>query len=321
VGSRRARRREHRRGGSSFVEGLTSAGAAVGVLLTVSHQAHNHAKARPCPAHAQPGACLGHAFGAAITPYIVGGLAGAVIGLLAGVLIVALRRAIMPSRSPSTSKVRSGFVPRDPVTRDPARRAASQPQSAVPDLTKPELHALRLKVRQSVLAAMRELNSGGKRDDILSRARSTGGFTTRELHAPAPRRDQARYSRQIDHDLSWALTDLKRDGLATNPARGIWRLTESAMLEPVADLVVPDRLAELRGMPYDEYLRTPEWKQTRAAALVRAEHRCALDPEHAGQLDVHHRYYERRGAELPSDLIVLCHACHRLHHAQNGLPG
>jgi restriction endonuclease Mrr len=170
---------------------------------------------------------------------------------------------------------------------------------------------------------MRELNGRGERDDILARARSLGGFTAPELQAPSPARNRSKHPRQIDHDLSWALTELKRDGLATNPARGVWALTDAALLEqevPLAEYPVPERLAELRAMPYDEYLRTPEWKQTRAAALVRADHRCALDPNHTGRLDVHHRYYERRGAELPSDLIVLCHACHHLHHGQNRRP-
>jgi restriction endonuclease Mrr len=176
---------------------------------------------------------------------------------------------------------------------------------------------MRLKVRKSVLAAMRELRGGGERNDILSRARLIGAFTTRELNAPAAARHRPKHQRQIDHDLSWALTDLKRDGLATNPSRGIWRLTNAALVEPespLADEVVGQRLVELRAMPYDEYLRTPEWRKTRAAALVRADHQCAMDPSHAGTLDVHHRYYERRGAELPSDLIVLCRTCHQLHH-------
>jgi restriction endonuclease Mrr len=171
---------------------------------------------------------------------------------------------------------------------------------------------------------MRELNGRGDRDDILARARSNGSFTARELEAPSPARYRNKHPHQIDHDLSWALTELKRDGLATNPVRGIWALTDAARVEeevPLADDLVPERLAELRAMPYDEYLRTPEWKQTRAAALVRADHRCALDPSHTGRLDVHHRYYERRGAELPSDLIVLCRACHHLHHGQNGRLG
>jgi hypothetical protein len=101
-------------------------------------------------------------------------------------------------------------------------------------------------------------------------------------------------------------------------------LTEAALAEPeqpLIDDIASERLAELRAMPYDEYLRTAEWKQTRAAALARADHRCALDPKHTGQLDVHHRFYERRGTELPSDLIVLCHPCHRLHHGHNGRLG
>ena len=77
-------------------------------------------------------------------------------------------------------------------------------------------------------------------------------------------------------------------------------------------------------MDYREYLRTPEWRQIRAAAMVRAGSRCSLDVTHTDDLEVHHRdngAYARRGRELASDLIVLCHACHRLHHKANGRPG
>jgi restriction endonuclease Mrr len=182
---------------------------------------------------------------------------------------------------------------------------------------------MRLKVRKSVLGAMRGMQGGGERNDIIARARLIGDFTERELQAPAAARHRAKHHRQIDHDLSWALTDLKRDGLATNPARGIWRLTDAALLEqesPIAEDVAGPRLVELRAMPYDDYLQTPEWKRTRAAALVRADHECAIDPSHSGTLEVHHRNYERRGAELPSDLIVLCRACHQLHHRLKGQP-
>jgi restriction endonuclease Mrr len=167
---------------------------------------------------------------------------------------------------------------------------------------------------------MQEMNGGGDRHEILARALSIGSFTQRELEAPPPKGSARKYSRMIDHDLSWALTDLKRDGLATNPAKGLWLLTEHGVRQaeaPLADTATPKRLAELRTMPYDEYLRTPEWRQIRAAALVRADHRCALDPNHPGRLEVHHRYYERRGAELPSDLIVLCGDCHRRHHLKS----
>jgi hypothetical protein len=257
---------------------------------------------------------MGHALGAAATPYIIDGLAGAFIGLLLAVAIYVLRRASRPSGSPKAPKQR-----RQPTSTSPADVPASTLRAPAPALTKAELHALRLKVRKGVLAAMRELNGRADRDNILAKARSIGGFTTRELEAPSQARYRNKHPRQIDHDLSWALTDLKRDGLAINPARGIWALTDAALVEqeaPLSEESVPERLAELRAMPYDEYLRTPEWKKTRAAALVRADHRCALDPNHTGKLDVHHRHYERRGAELPSDLIVLCHACHQLHHGE-----
>lgn len=183
---------------------------------------------------------------------------------------------------------------------------------------------MRLKVRKSVLAAMREMSGGGERHDILSRARSIGGFSAHELQAPPAGRSRKKHQYQLDHDLAWSLTELKRDGLATNPSKGEWRLTDAAWVQeesPIAENVVPDRLDELRVMPYDEYLRTPEWRQTRATALVRSDHQCAMDPRHAGPLDVHHRSYERLGAELPSDLIVLCRSCHQLHHSKYGRLG
>ena len=74
-------------------------------------------------------------------------------------------------------------------------------------------------------------------------------------------------------------------------------------------------------MTYREYLRTPEWRVTRAAALERAGHSCSLDVTHTDALEVRHRTYERLGCELASDLVVLCHACHAVHHKQFGRPG
>lgn len=77
------------------------------------------------------------------------------------------------------------------------------------------------------------------------------------------------------------------------------------------------RKRELRSMPYAEYLRSPEWQETRAAAMERSGHRCQLcgqdDPKTV--FDVHHNTYENLGEELPIDLIVLCRRCHTIHHA------
>lgn len=75
------------------------------------------------------------------------------------------------------------------------------------------------------------------------------------------------------------------------------------------------RVAALRSMPYAQYLRTPHWQATRAAALKRARYRCQLCGVNQWvTLDVHHSTYERRGHELPADLIVLCRTCHETHH-------
>jgi 5-methylcytosine-specific restriction endonuclease McrA len=67
-------------------------------------------------------------------------------------------------------------------------------------------------------------------------------------------------------------------------------------------------------MSYSDYLRTPEWQRTRAAALTIAGYRCALDATHTDGLEVHHNTYERLGAELAGDLVVLCRSCHARHH-------
>lgn len=174
-----------------------------------------------------------------------------------------------------------------------------------------------------MLDALRTLGGEARREAILERALVAGGFTGRELTAPPPEGAGEKYARLVDHDLSWALTNLKRDGLVENPKWGTWRLTNAA-LQPVEaavdEPVAVERLAELRAMPYRLSLRTPEWRRTRAAALLRADNACSLDVTHIGGLEVHHRTYERLGAELVTDLVVLCHSCHRLHHIEHGRP-
>lgn len=62
------------------------------------------------------------------------------------------------------------------------------------------------------------------------------------------------------------------------------------------------------------YLKSDHWKSMRRAALERAEGRCQVCNS-AKLLDVHHRTYERLGAEKPIDLTVLCRRCHDLFHA------
>jgi 5-methylcytosine-specific restriction endonuclease McrA len=75
-----------------------------------------------------------------------------------------------------------------------------------------------------------------------------------------------------------------------------------------------DRRDLVRKMPYADYLHSPEWQTTRVAALKRARYACQLCRATNTTLDVHHNTYERRGHELPTDLIVLCRGCHGKHH-------
>lgn len=191
------------------------------------------------------------------------------------------------------------------------------------ELDASERRACRRKARRATLDALRKLGGEATRPAIRDRALADGGFTPRELAAAAPPRAADKFERFVDHTLSWTLTNLKRDGLVENPRWGTWRLVGAA-LEPqeraVQAALSADRLSALRSMSYRDYLRTPEWRRTRAAALLRAGNACSLDVTHGDELDVHHRTYERLGAELASDLVVLCRPCHRLHHREHARP-
>ena len=88
--------------------------------------------------------------------------------------------------------------------------------------------------------------------------------------------------------------------------------------------LTPERIRDLRQMPYDEYLQTPEWKRRRKAAVAYADSRCQLCNKEGEPLNVHHRTYDNRGAEMPQDLTVLCKDCHARHHGKDKaliLPG
>ena len=183
-----------------------------------------------------------------------------------------------------------------------------------------EKRELRHKARRATLDALTHLGGEARREAIRELALTRGGFSARELAAPPPAAGEHNYARLVDHNLSWALTDLKRTGAVENPSRGVWRLTAApvtaaAQPEPIS----AQRLRELREMPYPRYLRTPEWRRTRTAALLRAGNCCSLDVTHTDGLEVHHRTYERIGAEHPTDVVVLCHACHLLHHSTFGV--
>lgn len=73
------------------------------------------------------------------------------------------------------------------------------------------------------------------------------------------------------------------------------------------------RIQELRTMPYQEYLQTPEWAAKRKLTLERDGYRCRVCNSEQ-QLRAHHRTYERRGNEDLDDLTTLCQPCHDRFH-------
>lgn len=68
-----------------------------------------------------------------------------------------------------------------------------------------------------------------------------------------------------------------------------------------------------RELAYENYLRTPWWRARRNAAL-RASGFCCQRCACRRNLQVHHRSYERLGAEADDDLEVLCRGCHEGNH-------
>tara|TARA_Y100000310_G_C20367830_1_gene662080 strand:- start:128 stop:604 length:477 start_codon:yes stop_codon:yes gene_type:complete len=66
---------------------------------------------------------------------------------------------------------------------------------------------------------------------------------------------------------------------------------------------------------YKTYLKTDHWKQTRIDAIERAGGTCSVDGcNETTYLQAHHLTYQRIGAELPSDLLILCQNHHYEEH-------
>lgn len=74
------------------------------------------------------------------------------------------------------------------------------------------------------------------------------------------------------------------------------------------------RIQELKEMDYKDYLQTPEWNATRKKMFRRADYQCQLCNANKTTLNVHHKTYDRLGAENYDDLIVLCENCHAKFH-------
>jgi hypothetical protein len=63
-------------------------------------------------------------------------------------------------------------------------------------------------------------------------------------------------------------------------------------------------------MNYERYIRSSQWKEKRDMRLAIDGHRCVRCGVSDERLEVHHKTYERFGAEEIADLETLCVRCH-----------
>lgn len=70
------------------------------------------------------------------------------------------------------------------------------------------------------------------------------------------------------------------------------------------------RLWQLR---YQRYLKSDHWRKFKLTILASRGQRCE-QCRSVQKIQIHHLTYIRLGAELPSDVKVLCEACHQKAH-------
>jgi len=98
-----ARRRRHQPVQATLIEGCAGLGAAIGVLIVVSHETKHPTRARACSSAAlKAGSCLGQQLTHDLMPYVKGGLLGLLIGggasLVFALLAIYLRRELTVRR-------------------------------------------------------------------------------------------------------------------------------------------------------------------------------------------------------------------------------
>jgi hypothetical protein len=85
------------------------------------------------------------------------------------------------------------------------------------------------------------------------------------------------------------------------------------VMNPTIPPSANDKAREIGFYSYQDYLtRSPHWHMLKRQY---SKVPCYCCNEWYGfKLDLHHRSYERLGAELPSDLVKLCKFCHTYGH-------
>lgn len=141
----------------------------------------------------------------------------------------------------------------------------------------------------------------------------------REFAERAHRRALAMERQEIEEKVrqrewDWASSQTFPNGLDEKPWERRARLqAEEGQRREMQELdwswSVGLTVQQLRALPYSIYLLTEHWQRVRLRALTSAGYQCQ-GCGFGTLLDVHHKTYERRGEELPSDVEVLCRSCH-----------
>lgn len=79
-------------------------------------------------------------------------------------------------------------------------------------------------------------------------------------------------------------------------------------------LVQLDRLTSMGLASYNEYLHSDHWKAFRTAYYREHPRKCVVCGFAGDRVVLHHKTYDRLGAEHPEDVIPLCDDCHQKTH-------
>lgn len=95
------------------------------------------------------------------------------------------------------------------------------------------------------------------------------------------------------------------------------RELEAGRLRRSRQIIAESDPAQLRAMPYEDFLDSDYWQAVRRLVLKRDRHactKCAAGPK--AILQVHHRTYQHHGQEhlFLGDLATLCRQCHKKEH-------
>jgi hypothetical protein len=67
-------------------------------------------------------------------------------------------------------------------------------------------------------------------------------------------------------------------------------------------------------LSYEDYIKSDLWRARRHRFLQERERACEICEATEGPMILHHLFYDRLGAELDSDLVMVCNGCHNLVH-------